>query len=300
MPRPLPALSRRRFLAVTGGATAGALLLGACSDDGDDVATEGSPSSQEGGSGLALVQFFGGPMFAAGRELRAPFGVADADGLISVADTPGSLGVAVLGPDGEELEVVDVERRDEGLERAYFPLRFTPPEAGIYTARAEIEGEAAEMAFSVDEPAALQVIQPGDPMPALETPTTDDAQGVEPICTAEPVCPLHDVTVAEALGKGGPLGLLVATPAFCQIAVCGPVLDVLLDVAGDHPDIRFLHAEVYANPHENLDERASVVDALNLHFEPCLLLVDADGTVAERLDTIYDRSELSERLRALA
>ena len=35
-------------------------------------------------------------------------------------------------------------------------------------------------------------------------------------------------TLAQALTEKRPLALLVATPAFCQISICGPVLDVLL------------------------------------------------------------------------
>ena len=293
-------LSRRRFLTVTGGAVAGAALLGACGDDDEDVGTSGATTTADPATeGLALAQFFGGPMFISGRRLRAPFGVADVDGLVPVERTPARLSVTVLDPDGEEVEVVDVERRSEGLPRAYFPLVFTPERSGIYTARAEIEGAATEMALMVDEAADVTVIQPGASMPELQTPTTSDARGVNPICTAEPICALHDVTVAEVLAEGAPLALLVASPAFCQIAICGPVLDVLLGVVGDHPDVRFVHAEVYADPAKDLETSAPVVEELDLHFEPCLVLVGSDGKVAERLDTIYDRSELSERLSQL-
>ena len=96
------------------------------------------------------------------------------------------------------------------------------------------------------------------------------------------------------------IALLVATPAFCQIAICGPVLDILLDVVDDHPAVRFLHAEVYARPHESLKDYAPIIEPLGLHFEPCLFLVDGTGTVVDRIDTIYDRTELGERLAALA
>ena len=136
-------------------------------------------------------------------------------------------------------------------------------------------------------------------MPAIATPTVADAQGVDPICTNDPVCPLHDVTVADALEDGRPLALLVSTPAFCQIAICGPVLDVLLGVTGDHPDIRFLHAEVYAHPHEETDTKAPVIAELGLTFEPCLVLVGSDGKVVDRLDTIFDDDEVSESLGGL-
>ena len=133
-------------------------------------------------------------------------------------------------------------------------------------------------------------------MPAVETPTTTDARGVTPICTNEPACPLHDVSLTEALAEGAPVALLLATPAFCQIAICGPVLDVLLDVRADHPGVRFLHAEVYAEPAKDLQTYAPIIAPLGLHFEPCLVLVGADGVVVDRIDTIYDRTELQARL----
>lgn len=298
-PRPAVPVSRRRFL-LGGSAAAGAVLLGACGggDSGDDAEATTTSAPE----GLALVQFFGGaPMLVAGTEVRAPFGVADADGLLPVDRTPSELTVSLLGPDGGTVvEPTTVRRYGEGLERGYFPLRFTVDEPGIYTGRTEIDGAAVEMAIKVDVADEVTVIQPGAALPALLTPTRDDARGVDPVCTRDPVCPLHDVTVADALDDARPLALLVATPAFCQITICGPVLDVLLDVAGDHPDVRCLHAEVYARPHDDLDEKAPVVDELGLTFEPCLVLVGGDGRVVDRLDTIYDRVELAEALARLA
>lgn len=290
------ALSRRRFL-VGGSAATAAVLLGAC---GKDEETEASSTTTAATSGLALAQFFGGPMFVPGVESRFPFGVADQDGLLPAERTPKRLTVQILDPVGEPAgDPVEVERRGEGLPRPYFPLIATLDAPGIYTARTEIDGSAVEMALKVDAASDVEVIQPGATMPALETPTLADARGVNPICTSDPVCPLHDVTVAEALAEGRPLALLVATPAFCQFAICGPVLDVLLGVTEAHPDVRFLHAEVYADPAKDLETYAPVVAPLGLHFEPCLVLVGADGAVVDRVDTIYDRSELDERLARL-
>jgi hypothetical protein len=291
----------RRQLLVGGSLTAGAVLLGACGDDDDPTETGDTTSSTAPAAGsLVLAQFFGGPMFVAGEEARLPFGVADGDGLLPVEDTPAQLTVQIVGPDGEAAgSPVDVPRHAEGLPRAYFPLRTAVDEPGIYTARTEIEGKATEMSFQVHAAEDVVVVRPGTPMPAVDTPTVDDARGVNPLCTADPVCPLHDVTLAQALTEGAPVALLVATPAFCQIAICGPVLDVLLDVVDDHPGVRFLHAEVYADPAKDLETYAPVVAPLGLHFEPCLILVGADGRVVDRIDTIYDRAELVARLSAL-
>ena len=296
-------LFTRRQVLVGGSAAVGAVLLGACGDDGDGGGAATTSTTATTGS-LVLAQFFGGPMFVPGRETRFPFGVADQDGLLPVEDTPDRLTVQLLDPRGDEVgDAIEVERRAEGLPRAYFPLLATVDEPGIYTARAEIDGTAAEMSLKVDAPGDVRAILPGAEMPALATPTTADARGVTPICTRDPVCPLHDATVAEVLEQGAPLALLVSTPAFCQIQICGPVLDVLLDVVPDHPGVRFLHAEVYADPAKSIqgpDAQAPVVNELGLHFEPCLVLVGADGTVVDRIDTIYDRSEVGERLTQLA
>ena len=301
--RPGPLLTRRQVL-VGGSATVGAVLLGACGDDGDGGGASGTTTTTAATGSLVLAQFFGGPMFVPGRENRFPFGVADQDGLLPVEDTPDRLTVQLLDPQGAAVgDPIEVERRSEGLPRAYFPLLATVDEPGIYTARAEIDGAAAEMSLKVDAPGDVRAILPGEDMPALATPTSADARGVTPICTRDPVCPLHDATVAEVLDQGSPLALLVSTPAFCQIQICGPVLDVLLDVVPDHPGVRFLHAEVYADPATSIqgpDAQAPVVNDLGLHFEPCLVLVGPDGVVVDRIDTIYDRSELGERLTQLA
>lgn len=290
-------LSRRRFLA-GGSALAGAALLGACGkSDSGAVAT----TTTTAGASYSLAQFFGGPMFVAGRPIRAPFGVADVDGLLPVKRTPAELEVQLVGPDGADLgAAMTVQRHADGLPRAYFPLLATVERAGIYSVRTTIDDVPAEMQFQVNEAADVKVIQAGQPLPRLETPTTADARGVNPICTREPMCPLHDLTVAQAIEAKRPVALLVASPAFCQIVICGPVLDVLLDVRGEHPGVQFIHAEVFADPAKDLDTYAPVVGPLGLHFEPCLVLTDGEGTVVDRVDTIYDRSELRDRLSKLA
>lgn len=300
--RQAPPVSRRQFLVLGGGAAAGAVLLGSCGSDEAGTGDSPTTTSTAPSSDLALVQFFGGaPMLVAGTEVRTPFGLADADGLLATDLTPESIAVTILDPDGEPVgEPVEVARYAEGLPRAYYPLRFTVDDPGIYTGRAEIDGVAVEMAIKVDAAEDVTVIQIGAAAPAVTTPTVADAQGVDPICTNDPVCPLHDVTLADALEAGEPIVLLVASPAFCQIAICGPVLDVLLAVTDAHPDVRFLHAEVYVEPSEGLDAQTEIVAELGLTFEPCLVLIGSDGTVVDRLDTIFDEVELTEALARLA
>jgi hypothetical protein len=309
-------LSRRQFLTAAGAT----LALAACGG-GDDKADSTTTSTTgcavpadtsvaDPGDGpvtdtsnLVLANFFGGPLFVPGQPLRAPFGIADAEGLLTVDQTPPVVRVSIYSSDGKEVgRPLAIARHSSGLERAYFPLVTTVPEPGIYTVRSQLgPGDASEMHIQVNTPDQIAVVQPGEAFPSLETPTASDARGVNPICTASPACPLHDVTAAQVLTEGKPLALLVATPAFCQVTICGPVLDVLLEARSCRPDVHFLHLEVYADPRSgNLDQYAPAVVELGLQLEPCLFLVGSDGKVARRLDAIYDADELRSVLAELS
>lgn len=289
--------SRRQFLV----GAAAASLLAACGDE------NGADADRADESLLSVVRFFG-PYFVAGQVNRVPFGLADEDGLLPEDALPDELAVTVRGPDGDVVaDAVTATVRTEGLPRAYYSFEFTPETAGFYDFTMPTDsGEVFSQVQVVesDDPTLEGFIGPGDQMPAVETPTDDDARGVTPICTQEPPCDLHAVTVAEALGDGGPMVLLVATPAFCQTAVCGPVLEVMIDQMPDFPDVRFVHAEVFADPANNStpvvpEDFAPVVDALGLPFEPVLYTVGADGVVRERLDYIFDGSEINEAVQRL-
>ncbi len=288
-------LNRRQFLA-GGTALAGAAMLGACGKNGSSALSTTTTAA----TSYSLAQFFGGPLFVAGRPFRAPFGAADIDGLLPIDRTPAQLEVQLVGPDGTELGApITVQRHADGLPRGYFPLFATVEQAGIYSAQTMIHDVPAEMQFQVSDAGDVTVIQAGQPLPRLETPTISDARGVTPICTRDPVCPLHELTVAQAIEENRPVALLVASPAFCKIEICGPVLDVLLEVRAEHPTVQFIHAEVYADPATDLTTYAPVIEPLGLHFEPCLVLADTAGNVVDRLDTIYDRSELRDSLSKL-
>ena len=56
-----------------------------------------------------------------------------------------------------------------------------------------------------------------------------------------------------------------------------------------------VHADVYSD--DAATTVAPAVDALGLEYEPVLYLVK-DGVVKDRIDVIWDQSELDERLDA--
>ena len=306
MPGLPTALSRRRFLALAG-AGAGALALGACGGGDDDQADAGgddtTTTAGDGERQLVLAPYLQGPFYFTGVETRVIFGLADSEGLLTLEDTPEELEVTVLGPDGKAVgDPLTLPRHGDGLPRAYFALKTTLDEAGIYTVRADLPGGGAgELNFEVQDPTPQSMVMAGDTMPGSLTPTSADARGVDPICTADPVCTLHDATLTDALAAKKPVAFLVATPGFCKVSACGPVHDVLLTAVAAHPDVHFLHAEVYQHPHVNPDgDYTAVLTDLRLVAEPVLYLVGSDGVVADRLDAIYDERELNAALGRLS
>ncbi|HEV7719907.1 MAG TPA: hypothetical protein VGO60_01410 [Iamia sp.] len=276
--------------------------LAACGDDGDDEATDETSEPSESERVLVLMADSASSLVV-GAPARLPLGVGDSDGAL-VDDPPATLTVSIEDEDGGTVETgIEVARRDAGLPRSYYPLLFTTPAPGFYRAVTQVDGQPVDAAFEVRPADEIVVPVPGQPLPPTPTPTVADARGVDPICTQDPPCPLHEVDLETALGTG-PLAVLVSTPAFCQTAICGPVLDVFVAAQAETPDVTFVHVEVYESAEEVEAEGpdatlAPAVAAWKLPYEPCLFLVAADGTVAERLDVIYDTDELAEALARL-
>lgn len=302
-------ISRRTLLA--GGLVAGAVgLVAAC---GGSTKTGGSASSGDNSSaaktakGLSLVAVFNpSGVIRTGLPQRLVFGLGDANGAL-VSNGPESLSLTVRDAAGKVVGApVTSPRHNRGLPRGYYPVPINLAAAGDYKISTTVDGHGLDAAFHVDAPAAVPIPQSGDPMPRLQTPTTANAQGVDPICTNQPQCPLHQVSLATALDQHKPVALLISTPAFCQVGICGPVLDVLLGAQADYgAKIQMIHAEVYRSGAQVTKDPANAalsptVEAFSLPFEPSLILARADGTIAERLDFIFDQDELGQALTRLA
>lgn len=291
-----PPMSRRTFLA----AGASAVALAACGSSATSTSTtSATTTSSSGVAALNLAQFFPDGLLLTGSPQRLPFGLADKDG--ALVNTNGTLQVTIVGPDGKTLSGSGpVTGHADGLPRPYWPIVFTPPAPGIYEIRGSFNG-VATAPVHVQARSTGEVPSPGQPMIPLDTPTVADQRGVQLLCTNTPVCPLHDVTLTEAIAEKRPLAFLLATPRFCQVAVCGPVLDVLLGARDAFPQVRMLHTEPYPTEQaaSALSPVTPFVTTYHLNYEPVLFLAKPDGTIAERLDTIFDAVELKDALTRL-
>ena len=289
-------VSRRAFLA----AGAGAVALAACGGGQNVGDVASSPTgAASGNAAFNLVEIFASDALVPGAPQRLSYALADAQGAM-LDQPPRTLDFTVLDAEGAPLgPATTVTAHNQGLPRAYYPVTFTPTAAGIYQVQTTVEGNQVTDTLQIE--AASAVLQPGQPMIPFDTPTVSDPEGVELLCTRSPQCPLHDVTLTEALGEGRPVAFLIATPLYCQVGICGPVLDVLLALTDAFSQVRFLHSEVYPTTAaaESATDVVPVITAYHLSYEPALFLARADGTLAERLDTIFDEVELREALTRL-
>jgi len=298
-------LSRRTLL--TGLAGAGALALLGCSSSptvagSGQGATPGASSSGSGSGGsakLALQPRFDQNTFVlAGLEQRLVVSLLGVDGSV-VMDAPASVTFRVT-KDGRDIgPALPTPSRADGIPIPYYAVRATVPTPGTYELVADgIDVRPA--VFAASAPDSSSLVRPGQALPVTDTPTVADHRGVEPLCTRGEQCPFHGLNLRDALASGKQVALMVSTPKYCQIGICGPVLDLLIEQAAQHDDIQFVHAEVFSRPDTGAKETAPIITAMGLDHEPALFLVGADGVVRDRLDFVFDRSEITAGLQALS
>ena len=142
-------------------------------------------------------------------------------------------------------------------------------------------GAAAQVTVRANTP----IPDIGERPPATDTDTVSSAGGdVKAIDTRVPAAPeLHKVSLKDVLGRK-PTVLLFATPQLCQSRVCGPVVDIELQMKDEFGDkLAWIHEEVYRNNQVN-DGLRPQLRTLHLQTEPWLFTLDRQGRVAARME----------------
>jgi hypothetical protein len=139
----------------------------------------------------------------------------------------------------------------------------------------------------------------GERPPAVDTDTVASAAGgIEAIDTRIPPAPeLHEENFKDVLGKQ-PVALLFATPQLCQSRVCGPVVDIALQLNAKYGEqVAFIHQEVYVDNELEKGLREPL-RAFNLQTEPWLFTVDQSGRVATRLEGSFGLRAFEQAVQA--
>lgn len=277
------------------------VLISACGDSGDDP-DAGDTTDLDEAQSPQLVPLFPRDVayLAAGLPSRLIFTVTDDEG-IPRAELPDDVVLRVSQGDEQVGDDTPTTVHSEGIPRPYLAATFTFPSKGVYDIGATVDGVELSTPVIVMNPDEIAMPVVGDPIPSTHTPTTANSLEVDPICTLVPECPFHEHDLADVLGTGKPVVVLLATPAYCQTTACGPILENLMAETSNLPDdVIVIHAEVYKN--------AAVVDDLNdavlaplpadykMAFEPSLFVVDSNGILAGRGDIAVDLVEMRQLL----
>ena len=311
------------------------LFAAACGSDGGQTGSSGpattSPTGATGpGSGLTAI--VASVDLYVGAPQRVSFGLVLPDGTLvsfgeigvdftflgtaqTPAETPGPSVTATFiptygTPDRKGGPQVTSPDEARGVYEASGVV-FDQP--GFYQASvsADVEGlgpQVAKTTFQVN--AEPQLLAPGDT--ALKTENlTIDSKGVPKAAIDSrfatdgkiPDPELHDTTIAAALKQGRPVLAVFATPVYCVSQFCGPVTDMVQDLAAKNADrAAFVHVEIWKD-FDTQTLNTAATDWLLLPSgdltEPWLFLIGADGTIIDRWCSLWSEDEVQAALDAL-
>ena len=248
-------------------------------------------------------------IFTPGRN-RLAFGVLSSENrfvygptAVYVARSPGS--TDVRGPYVAPADLLVTEPAFRSEQAA----TESDPFAAVYEANDVPFGEPGEWAVLVvtrlggdlvAAPTTVQVRRSspipdvGDKAPVVETDTAAEDGGPEAVDTRRPTSDLHDVSFDAVAGKK-PVALLFATPQLCQSRVCGPVVDIALQLRRGVRRPGGVHPPGGLRRQRRQQGAARAVAALRLPTEPWLFTVSKDGTIAARLEGSFGLKALRAR-----
>jgi hypothetical protein len=115
------------------------------------------------------------------------------------------------------------------------------------------------------------------------TPVATSPAQIAKICTREPPCSMHYISLDKALRSGKPTVISFATPLLCSSRMCGPVVDeqtlTFQKVGKDKAN--FIHLELY--PQRDLNKPVPLLSKWGFQSEPWLIVIDRTGTIRARL-----------------
>ncbi len=165
-------------------------------------------------------------------------------------------------------------------------------------------GGVVTLRFPVAEtPTAVDT---GNPAVRSESKTLDDVDDIGELTTGTLQDEeLYQLTIAEAVDNDLPTVVVMASPAFCTNAVCGPQVDVLHELREDFKDqANFIHVDLYDNPHEiqgdlDLAVLSPTVLEWGLPSTEWSFIIGRTGIVTARFEGFATLDELAMALEAV-
>jgi hypothetical protein len=278
-------LSRRDFLRAGGLAVAGAGLA-ACSKGGGTTKRSLRDIIAGRSQNVTVVSVQGETL--AGQNRRFPFALFDLKSNQPYTNGSAKLWVAkdqtspALGP-------FQATWHDEGLGAkgvyvAHVPLATDGPWLVLAVATAPGASQTLVGGTQVGVGRRTKQPVPGDKAISVATPTFKNHRGVNPICTQNPPCSMHDISLDDALANGKPTVLIIATPEFCESRTCGPEVAIVDAIKKTTAGVNFVHIEQFKDDTEAPAKGilAPGAAAWKLEEEPSVYFIGKDGMIVER------------------
>ena len=178
----------------------------------------------------------------------------------------------------------------------------TPGDWGLEIAVLDEEANTlrAQLRFDVPE----QTAAPANGAPATASANkTLATHSIEELTTGSlQDTDLYQISIADAVQSGTPTVIVIASPAFCTNAVCGPQVDVLSELKDKYKGkANFIHVDFFDNPDEIQGDlsRARVSPTVlewNLPSTEWSFVVNSDGTIYRRFEGFAPIEELEDAL----
>ena len=255
--------------------------------------------------GLQLI--FATPDLAVGKH-RVGFAVTSSDSL--VRDAVASVS-STYYPDGgaegqtRETAVAIFRPWPYGTRGIYTTsLDFDlPGRWGIEVTVLSTEGPSrkAELLFSVAETAIAPAV--GTPAIKSKSKTIHDVERISQLTTGSLHDPdLYQTTISGAVVSGLPTVVVMASPAFCTNAVCGPQVEVLQELKDKYEgQANFIHVDFYDNPEGiqgdlNKARPSPTVEEWRLPSTEWSFVIDDGGVISARFESFATIDELESAL----
>jgi hypothetical protein len=308
-------LSRRDLLrgaAMGSGALGLSALLAACSGGGGSTGnTPAKPAGSigavgEGATQLSLLNAQSG--LPVGRQLFT-FGLSTPDNRLVTGGRPqvwtakDETGKA-LGPFTAEWMMMDAytetgDRSPRSELVGFYVAEAEFPTAGNWLVAALVDGSGTRGvgrgALPVADKVVAEVGSKALPTPTLVAKSKAD---LAKVCTRNPPCPMHAISLDKAVKSGKPTAVSFSTPLFCSSRMCGPAVDELLLAARQIGDkANFIHVEQY--PTRKPDKPVKAFTDWGFQTEPWTLVIDGKGIIQARFEGPLTDTQITDALRPL-
>ena len=297
-----------------------AMLMVACSQDSESATSSSSVSSESAAppeeiplikgpvSEDGLQAIFATPDISTGKH-RIAFALTSQTGLVKA---PSVAVQSFYEPDGESLDdpvqtALALFHPFPLVERGLYVTKLNFERPGGWTIRATVLGDDGlpkKATLSFDVPDETHAPPVGEPVIPSRSKTVRDVDTLSQLTTGSMQDEdLYQVSIADAVESGLPTVIVMASPAFCTNAVCGPQVEVLRDLKDEFAgQANFVHVDYYDNPDEIQGDLgravlSPVAREWNIPSTEWSFVIDRDGVISGRFEGFTPLEELRQALK---